>query len=392
MQPTDDDLRYEARGPALRLVREGGVTKIFAPSTTLEVLERWQREGALVHEPTGLAHLDEATDGGPVYGTRWYLTGAPNAGKTALLLDIAHRWAQRGIAVGMIAVDEEDGDLVTRLAQRVGYARKTCETRDAGDLAAMATELGHLPIRFYGPGWTIERAAADLAAVGARDGMNCALMIDSLQTVRCDLETVAEREMSQPAAIEARVHAIRAMASQHRLIALCTSEMSRAGYAKRGAGENVDPMAASKWSGAIEYSARVLISLRNVPGESDVIEMELVKNKHGRERRASEDEALYLRIDRAHQTLAACDKPTPEDEQDDEGDAEIEDAKLNKLEGALVLALVRARTGITSRADLCELVQGRRQDTQRAISRLMAKGRLVRDGRGPFRIVSEAAE
>jgi hypothetical protein len=396
VQPSDGDLLYEGGSPSmLRLVRDNGggvnaeaIYKIPAPTTTLEVLERWQREGALVHEATGLPRLDEATDGGPVYGTRWYLTGAPNAGKTALLLDIAHRWALRGIAVGMLAVDEEDSDLVTRLAQRAGYSRKTCEARDAGDMAAVANELGHLPIRFYGPGWTIERAATELAAFGVREGMSCALMIDSLQTVRCDLETVAEREMSQPAAIESRVHAIRAVASQHRLIVLCTSEMSRAGYAKRGTGENVDAMAASKWSGAIEYSARVLISLR-----SDVIELEIPKNKHGRERRASDDEALYLRLDRGRQTLEECDKPVPEDTRDEDYLDPIEEARIAKIESALLLALVRSRTDITSRADLAELVKGkRRQDVLRAIARLCARGQIAREGKGPFKAVRETED
>lgn len=374
----DDDLGFEERGNVLRFPHQGaGVSA----STTRSVLARWATEGALVHEATGLPRLDEATDGGPVYGTRWYIAGAPNAGKTALLLDILHRWAARGIAVGMLAVDEEDDDLVTRLAQRVGHSRRSCEERDAGDLAVMVSELEALPMRFYGPAWTIERAARDLAAFAKEDGMMAALGIDSLQTVKCDAELGAEREMGQPAAIEARVHAIRAVAKEHRLITLTTSEMSRSGYAKRGKGENVDPMAAGKWSGAIEYSARVLLSLRSVPGESDVIELEIPKNKHGRSRLSSEDSALYLQIDRARQTLIEVDKPSDsEGEEADDLDA-VAEARVAKIEAALVLALVRSKVAITSRGDLLGLVRGRKQDALRAVSRLVASGRIVRVGR-----------
>ncbi len=61
---------------------------------------------------------DELTAGGPVYGTRWYVVGAPDAGKTALLIRIAHDYFWRGVAVGLLAVDEDPTDIVTRFAQR----------------------------------------------------------------------------------------------------------------------------------------------------------------------------------------------------------------------------------------------------------------------------------
>jgi predicted ATP-dependent serine protease len=102
------------------------------------VLDTWGTEGPLIHEPTGFAKLDEATGGGPVYGTRWVVVGAPDAGKTALLVQIGHEYAKRGIHVGFLAVDEEAGDLVTRLAQRVGFSRQDCERRDPEMLAKMS--------------------------------------------------------------------------------------------------------------------------------------------------------------------------------------------------------------------------------------------------------------
>src|SRR5678815_1197380 len=67
------------------------------------IVDSWLAHGPLVHEPTGISALDKLTGGGPVYGSRWYLLGAPDAGKTALLLQIAHVFALRGICVGILA-------------------------------------------------------------------------------------------------------------------------------------------------------------------------------------------------------------------------------------------------------------------------------------------------
>lgn len=263
-----------------------------------DVIAAWHAEGPLEHEPTGIAPLDELTGGGPVYGSRWYLLGAPDAGKTALAIQIADTWARRGIAVGILAVDEEPTDIVTRLAQRAGITRAACERRDEIDLARAAMDLADLPIRLYDGGWSIERAAADLRAwAGDR---RAALVIDSVQTAHCDAEEGAD---SLRLAVSARTRAIRDVATSHRLIVISTSEMSRGAYAGP---ERTAALAAAKESGAIEYSARVMLALRSVPGESDLLELEVAKNKHG-----PSGAKLHLAIDRRHMRLATAAAPPP---------------------------------------------------------------------------------
>lgn len=231
-------------------------------STIASVLEGWRNEGALIHESTGFPALDELTGGGPVYGSRWYLAGAPDAGKTALLIQLGHHWAERGVTVGFLAVDEEPSDLVARFAQRKGWRRTDTETRDLRTLDAMSDALGALTIRFYDSSWTIESAAKDLREA-AGEG-KAALLIDSVQTVSCEAERLDEREMSEVAAVTARTKAIRRCATYFRLIAVATSELGRAAYNSDEARRNVSTLAASKWSGSIEYSARVLIGVRSV--------------------------------------------------------------------------------------------------------------------------------
>lgn len=344
-EPSDDDAPPESE-PDVVEVRAGPRGDRVAESIS-DVLTTWEREGPLVHEATGIAALDALTGGGPVYGTRWYLAGAPDAGKTALLVQIAHVYAQRGIAVGLLAVDEDANDLVTRLAQRRGWLRDQCEARDTGVLAKMRNALGHLPIRLYGDAWTIESAAADLAAYAAERGSRAMLGIDSVQTVPCDAELGAE--LTEVAAVTARVRAIRAVGTRDRLIAIATSEQARASYASRDASQRTSALASAKWSGSVEYSARVLIALSSVPGESDLIDLETAKNKHGPRSRAGDPVTahVYMRLDRRSQVLTEVSFDPPPAPTDGERAKRCREQVFADAE--TVLGLVTAEPGISTR-------------------------------------------
>ncbi len=195
-----------------------------------------RKNGPLVHEPTGIEALDEVTDGGPVYGSRWGVAGAPDAGKTALAMQVADVYARRGIAVGVLAVDEEPSDITMRLMQRAGWSRGDCERREHRMLVAMeASTVAELPIRMYDATWTIDRAAADLAAWARQRGdRRAALFVDSIQTVTCDAEASMT---SLREAVTARMHALRRAAEKHQLIAITTSEMARGAYRSEDAAE-----------------------------------------------------------------------------------------------------------------------------------------------------------
>ena len=325
------------------------------PVTPDEVIAQWLVEGRLIHEPTGIARLDELTGGGPVYGSRWYLAGAPDAGKTALMLQIGHKFAHRGVAVGLLAVDEEDSDIVTRLAQRLGYDRIDCEVRQPETLATIRSEVSALPIRIYDGTWAIEEAAMDLATFAKEraeahpeshpNGPRAMLCVDSLQTVRCETEALGAgggRDLSEVAAVTARVRAIRAVATRYRLFALVTSELGRSAYRSGDPSQQASIMASAKWSGAVEYSARVLLGLRSVPDEQDLVDLEVAKNKHG-----PRDEHVFLRIDRRSQTLIPVeyDPPTAAAQQDRDGAARDRVA----TDAAALAGILKEFPGIGSR-------------------------------------------
>jgi hypothetical protein len=357
-------------------------------ATIVQVFDGWLREGALAHEPTSIPELDELTGGGPVYGTRWYLAGAPDAGKTALLIQIVHAVLLRGVVVGLLAVDEDPDDIVTRFAQRGGYSRKNCEVRDPAVLARMREALGTLPLRIYDASWTIESAAADLAAFakqradsdpkGHPRGACAMLAIDSLQTVRCAVDVQAEesgRELPEVSAVTARARAIRCVATMFRLIAIATSEQGRGSYRSNDPSQQTSALASAKWSGAVEYSARVLVALRPVPNQPDLIELEIAKNKHG-----PRDRKLYLKIDRASQTLLPVSFDPPEVTRPDR-DQLVKGAVV--VDAAKVARVLATRAGIGVR-DLRAAVKAEWGFAQGRVDAALALlGPAVIKGRGP---------
>jgi KaiC/GvpD/RAD55 family RecA-like ATPase len=283
---------------------EAKPVRVGGPMSLLDVVEQWKTEGPLVHESSGLPKLDELTGGGPVYGSRWYLVGAPDAGKTALLVQIAHEMSARGVAVGYLAVDEEPSDIAMRIAQRLNYLRFECESRSSETLQMLRDSIHGLNMQLYSSEWTVEQCMDDLARKAKADGRPAAFFVDSIQTVTCEAEKVAAKEMSERAAVTARVMALRAKATEHRMVMFATSEMNRAAYRSVDSAEKSNDMAAAAESRAVEYSARVMLALRSVPNEPDACELKLVKNKHGRG-----GMSLFLRLDRQHQRLTETRKP-----------------------------------------------------------------------------------
>lgn len=279
----------------------GGLTDKVKAISPSEIVGGWAHEGPLIHEPCGIDALDNRTGGGPVYGTRWYIVGAPNASKTAIIVQVAHEFAERGIAVGILAVDEEASDVVTRLAQRAGFSRHECEGRDPRVIDELVSQLRSLPIRLYGPEWTIERAAADLDAFAKMGGMRAALFVDSIQTATSEK---GKGERDARTVVTANVYALRAVASQYKLITMATSEMNRGAYRSIQAAEQSNDMASAAESRAVEFSARVMLAVRSVGGESDKIEVGIAKNKHGHS-----DVKFYLQLDRSRMTLRETDAP-----------------------------------------------------------------------------------
>ena len=96
--------------------------------------------GVTSHFHTGVSELDRVLGGGLVPGSVTLLAGDPGVGKSTLLLEVAHRWAQAGRRALYLSGEESAGQIRLR-AERTGC------THDEMYLAAesdLQTALGHI--------------------------------------------------------------------------------------------------------------------------------------------------------------------------------------------------------------------------------------------------------
>lgn len=92
------------------------------------------------HHRTGVSELDRVLGGGVVPGSVTLLAGDPGVGKSTLLLEVAHRWAQSGRRALYVSGEESAGQIRMR-AERTGCAHDEVYLTAESDVQ---TVLGHI--------------------------------------------------------------------------------------------------------------------------------------------------------------------------------------------------------------------------------------------------------
>ena len=161
---------------------------------------------------------------------------------------------------------------------RTSAARSSRTVADAAraELAQRVRDLPLILVDSEDEGGTIEAVAEELArrAAKAPVGADRRLGSDLPSDGDGHRRQSARSSRSRDARAQARGPTIRARASSRR------REVSRGWY--RNSNERIDPLAAFKESGGIEYGAAVAIAMVNVKGEDDLVDVVVAKNRLGR--------------------------------------------------------------------------------------------------------------
>lgn len=92
------------------------------------------------HYPTGVSELDRVLGGGIVPGSVTLLAGEPGVGKSTLLLEVVHRWAESGRRALYVSGEESAGQIRMR-AERTGCTHDDVYLAAESDLDAVLAHL-----------------------------------------------------------------------------------------------------------------------------------------------------------------------------------------------------------------------------------------------------------
>jgi len=339
----------------------------------------------LVHVPTSLPTLDAATRGGLLMRRVHVIGGEPDAGKTALLVQVLMEAARQGYAVAIYAVDEPGEGIEDRIGQSLGVGLKDLEAnreRAIRWLADAVRDLPHVLLIEQGEqGFaTIEDAADALLVHAKRHGLRGAVLgVDSLQTAACRAYFGPHPPRLDRERIEAMTTSLKAIAKRG-VSVLVTSELGRASYAQKPGQKPASPMAAFKGSGSIEYSMTVgLVLTRITKGDhAGDVYITVPKNKRGDPAyrgvkirlERDPDRCTYTdrgRIDLDEEEREAPKKPAPEN-----------NPKLDSYMARLRKALAGLPNGFNgSRDDLVRLAGGKAALTRTALALLITRGEVL---------------
>ena len=280
------------------------------PKQLGDIVALWAAQGPLVPLATGFPTLDAMMTGGPRTGDVFTIVGAPNAGKTLLLAQLADRWANDGNAVGFVALDEHLSFLAERFMQRRDVSRAACHRRSTADLDAMRNAASGCSIAFYGYNDSLDALAEQVAATAKERGTVGVLCIDSTQALA---DRMRNGDADRFGAIADAMHYLHDLAMRLRLLVVASCEMNRSGYRSQEAAHLSNDLAVGSGSGKIEYLSRLLVALRSVAGDGNVIELRVAKNKWSGEGDKGEhgegDPGIGLRIERRTQTVHEQSEP-----------------------------------------------------------------------------------
>lgn len=282
------------------------------PRLVMEIVQGIMASSKVDRLPTGIPTLDDITRGGLPCPRLVVIGGAPGASKTSVALAIAHHNAKRGVACAILAADEGKEGIVMRLAQREGLVAAQLQDGEGDEsIRAMAWQMaldriGNLPIIIDDGDddhVTAEYMVESLMVIA--QGKPCIFVADSIQTMRS--AEIAEDD-SIRARVDASVRSMKKLLKKHpNLIIIAVSEVGRGYY--RSKSDQINPLAAFKESGGIEYAAATAIVLSQASDDENMFDAVVPKNRGYNKR------PFRLHLDRARMTFEEVPMPDAEEQE-----------------------------------------------------------------------------
>lgn len=336
--------------------------------------------------PTGVRTFDEATRGGPLSGRLGVFGGAPGAGKTSFVMQLARHFFLAGHAVAFVAADEEADGLAIRWGQQEGLSRDALEHGDAAARTALADAVRAdrlLLVDQDEEDATLEDAINSLRPLALATGRPGVLVVDSLQTVntaaRGDFESARAR-------VDCTMSVLKRAAKVDGFLVLATSELARSAY-RGGRDSPTSGLASFKESGSIEYGAGFALTMVNAPGEAFLIDVAFEKNRLGQKLQ------FRLVMDPGRATLNEVEAlPVP----DAETVAALKDnertERLEKAAAKLMAALASSSVPICNQQALRALAIGSSTFRALTVNWLIARGKICGGKGAPFAVVAAVSE
>jgi hypothetical protein len=290
--------------------------------------------------------------------------------------------AEAGCAVVCLMADEGREPAIIRLGQQFGYERDALEGVDhpahETALAALERDLADLDILFPDPDGeadhTLEGAVE--ALVAAYPDRRKIVVVDSIQTVRTrqtvkDSPCIRERVMGA-----ARI--ARHLAVEHEIIVFYTSEVNRSWYRAKKEEDQASDLAAFA-EARIEFSGDVLLTLRSLEDDPDMVEVRLPKNRLGTRK------GFLMRLDRDRARFDVVDGDGGISEKVDL----VHQQAVEKAVEAILVTLKKIPD--LSRVQLYEIVRGKYAVFGEALQKAREAGLVTihKNGRSLFHRLTE---
>lgn len=240
------------------------------------------------HLSTGLPTLDKLTRGGLEAPGFVVIQGAPEAGKTTIAVQLGAKWAQEGHAVVVLSSDETQTDTLTRFGQLANATLGDLEERNPEALALLTAYVLGMPgiSMLDGAGdnddsvKTVDDAIEEALSIAGELAPTAIpiVIIDSLQTVL--VRGYDDMTKDPRTRVDSVVRACKRGRGRGCLI-VATSEVARLHYGSGTQRDEMNPMAAGKESGGIEYGANLVVLLRALQAHAGVVRAIVPKAKRG---------------------------------------------------------------------------------------------------------------